>query len=342
MRRFGVCYFSLLLVAIGCGTEPIGSITDVPGEAAASSDGESSGDESLNGQAGSDASVVDGTSVDAGSSDPSSNASTESGVCAGGYCYIAPGSFLMGSPASELGRKQDEAQRAVELTYGLYVAEYEVTQGAWAQLADSREDWNPTPAHFSECGSDCPIESINWWEALHYLNAMSEEAGLTPCYVFSTCNDARVGDGRVCGAVALQDERGNIVDDAMACDGYRLPTEAEWEYAYRAGTSTALYNGELSQATCGFDPTLDAIAWYCGNSDLTTHPVGEKLPNDWGLYDMAGNVFEWCWDSYGPFKSLRGGDWHFYAKGGRAAYRFGNSAEAQTPHYGFRAVRTAW
>ena len=174
MRRFSVCYFSVLLVAIGCGTEPIGSVADVPGEAEAPSEASSSDDVSLDGQAGSDASVVDGTSVDAGSSDSSANASTESGVCAGGYCYIAPGSFLMGSPTTELGRKQDEAQRAVELTYGLYVAEYEVTQGAWARLAESRTDWNATPAHFSECGSECPIESINWWEALHYLNALSK------------------------------------------------------------------------------------------------------------------------------------------------------------------------
>ena len=229
MRRFGVCYFSLLLVAIGCGTEPIGAVSDLPSQTTDTADGaEATGDQTFD-SAASDDSAVDGTSVDAGDADSSSNAATESGVCSGGYCYIAPGSFLMGSPANELGRKQDEAQRAVELTYGLYVAEYEVTQGAWARLAASRTDWNAMPAHFAECGLDCPVESINWWEALHYLNALSEDAGLTPCYVFSSCNDALVGDGRTCGAVALQDDRGNIVEDAMYCDGYRLPTEAEWE-----------------------------------------------------------------------------------------------------------------
>jgi len=342
MRRFGVYYFSLTLVMTGCGTEPIGAVAELPSQTPESSnDAEVSGEQSL-GSASSDTTAVGNTSVDDASTDGSSSAAMQSGECAGGYCYISPGSFLMGSPANEIGRKQDETQRAVELTYGLYVAQYEVTQRDWARAARNQADWNAAPAHFSECGLDCPVESINWWEALHFLNALSEKEGLTPCYVFSSCNDQAVGEGRVCGGVAMQDHRGNILEDVVGCDGYRLPTEAEWEYAYRSGTTTALYNGDLTQATCGFDPTLDAIAWYCGNSGLTTHPVGEKLPNDWGLYDMAGNVFEWCWDSYGPFKSLRGGDWHFYAKGGRAAYRFGNSAEAQTPHYGLRAVRTAW
>lgn len=340
MRRCVAFYFSLVVLTAACGTEPIGSVADLPVDSSGDVSRDNN-DESYEGVEG-DASALDGTSVDQASRDASSDAATQSGECAGGYCYVAPGSFTMGSPANEMGRKQDESQRAVEFTYGLFLAEHEVTQRDWALIAQERADWNAMPAHFEECGLDCPVESINWWEALHYLNALSEKEGLTPCYVFSSCNDARVGEGRVCGAVALQDDRGQIVDDAMACDGYRLPTEAEWEYAYRAGTTTALYNGNLTQATCGFDPALDAIAWYCGNSDLTTHPVGEKLPNAWGLYDMAGNVFEWCWDSYGPFKSLRGGDWHFYAKGGRAAYRFGNSAEAQTPHYGFRVVRTAW
>ena len=341
MRRFAVFYFSVCVFALGCGTEPIGNVADLPVSGSGDDSSNVSGDGSFE-SAGSDASTVEGTDVDQSSSESSSNASMQSGDCVGRYCYVAPGTFLMGSPENELGRKQDEAQQAVEFTYGLYVAKHEVTQRDWFRVAEGREDWNATPAHFSECGLDCPIESINWWEALHYLNALSERDDLTPCYVFSSCNDVPVGEGRVCGAVALQDDRGHIIEDVTACDGYRLPTESEWEYAYRANTTTALYNGSLTQATCGMDPALDAIAWYCGNSDLSTHEVGQKLPNAWGLYDMAGNVFEWCWDNYGPFKSLRGGDWHFYAKGGRAAYRFGNSAEARTPHYGFRAVRTAW
>ena len=327
-----------IVMCASCGTEPIGVLSDASTDST-SDDTEASAVDL--GEAGSDSEAVDGPSVDGGELGADSSNATFSPDCIGDLCFVPKGQFLMGSPEDEAGRKRDEAQTAVELTQGFFIGRFEVTQADWADVASGRDDWNSQPAHFEECGSDCPVESINWWETLHYLNARSEKEGLQPCYVISSCDEVRVGDGRTCGAVAVQNAEAVLVESPYECEGYRLPTEAEWEYAYRAGSMTAFYNGDISQTTCGYDAVLDSIGWYCGNSDLTTHPVGEKLPNALGLFDMAGNVFEWCWDDYGPFKSLRGGDWHFYAKGGRAAYRFGNSSDSRTPHYGFRVVRTA-
>jgi formylglycine-generating enzyme required for sulfatase activity len=118
---------------------------------------------------------------------------------------------------------------------------------------------------------------------------------LPPCYAFEGCT-GEVGQGMVCEKALA------VGGDLYACPGYRLPTEAEWEYAARAGTTTAFYNGDITplsnQFVCGPDPNLEQIAWYCGNAgaDSSTRVGGLKPPNAWGLYDVLGNVTEWVND----------------------------------------------
>jgi len=220
--------------------------------------------------------------------------------CSGGWCTIPAGCFKMGSApnatcAKELAElppdviKGKETQHEVALTRSFEMMEAEVTQAELSALMG----YNPaknlgitgTPS------TQMPAEYVSWHEAAAYANARSAQKGLRPCYDcaksgrFVTCEPA--GDYRGAGTVD--------------CPGYRLPTEAEWEYAYRAGTQTDLYNGNLigqaQQTYCNSPSTLlDAIGW-CGTNSGGHHHLGKgKAPNGWGLYDMAGNVFEWCHD----------------------------------------------
>jgi formylglycine-generating enzyme required for sulfatase activity len=234
-----------------------------------------------------------------------------------GYVRIEAGSFEMGSPESESGRAPDELQHTVQLTRAYWLKETPVTQGEWVALMERN------PSNFQTCGADCPVERVSWRDAVTYLNKLSLKEGLEPCYE----------DGRFVG------DRFKGLD----CTGYRLPTEAEWEHAARAGTDTRRY-GELTD-----------IAWYVWNSGGTPHPVAKKQKNAWGLYDMLGNVWEWCQDWYGPYDAtatdpmgppegiyrvFRGGSWLSDEWFARAANRYWSPPGLGFARIGLRPART--
>ena len=281
------------------------------------------------------------------------------GVCGGdgsscgpeGFVLIEAGTFTMGSPESELGRepnRTNETQHQVTLTNDFFMSDHEVTQAEWQALIGN----NPSQKNNGTCPT-CPVEFVNWWEALHYANALSEFDGLTACYVLSGCNGNEVGADKECTGVTLQDGSGNTVTTPYECEGYRLPTEAEWEYAARAGTTTAFYNGSYSGTSV--DPNADAIAWYSANAGGTTQPVKGKTQNAWGLYDMSGNVWEWVWDWYADYSGditnptgPSSGNWRVKRSGGwdhgvtyvRVAARSYNGAGHRINWMGFRLART--
>lgn len=155
-----------------------------------------------------------------------------------------------------------------------FLAKFPVTQDLYFTILGE------SPSAFT--GDNRPVETVTWKDAATFCNKLSELAGFTACYYFNS------------------DEDGIIFD--LNADGFRLPTEAEWQYACQAGTNKIRF-GEL-----------DEIAWYKGNSSSETQPVGRKKPNEWGLYDMLGNVWEWCSDvydekAYGPYRIFRGAGW---------------------------------
>ena len=295
-----------------------------------------------------------------------------------GFAYIPPGTFCMGSPGgggsaecpdgtAESARITSEGPlHEVTLTRGFFLQETEVTQRQWlAQFPD----WNPS--YHPECGLDCPAEGVNWWEAVAYVNALSLSEGLEPCYTLQGC-DAQPGTRIDCTGSTVSDP--DASGNPYLCEGYRLPMEAEWEYAYRAGTRTAFQNGGITATGCVSDPNLDAIGWYCGNSEVTydncfdssrwggpvcsgTQEVGERLANDWGLHDMSGNVWEWVWDQYqsdyyssspledplggtGSLSVVRGGSFGGSAQDCRAANRVGEGTGRRTNIIGFRPARS--
>ncbi|GAB1692152.1 formylglycine-generating enzyme family protein [Krasilnikovia sp. M28-CT-15] len=158
-----------------------------------------------------------------------------------------------------------------------------------------------------------PVESVSWWDAVRFCNALSIVEGRTPAYRWGQAADE--------------------VDWDVAADGYRLPAEAEWEHACRAGTTGPRYG------------PLDDIAWYRGNSQERRHAVGGKLPNAFGLYDMLGNVWDWCWDRYDPavygdYRVLRGGGWFDEHWSCRASVRRRSHPDLAIDDVGFRVARS--
>jgi formylglycine-generating enzyme required for sulfatase activity len=233
------------------------------------------------------------------------------------FVAIAGGSFQMGSPSSEKGRSSDETQHRVRLSKSFLMSTTEVTQGQWQAVMGSN------PSGFSSCGADCPVENVSWFDAVKFANALSKKEGLRAAYRLS----------------------GKSVSWNKTATGYRLPTEAEWEYAARGGEEY-VYSGSN---------TLSAVGWSNENSGSKTHKVAGKRANAWGLYDMSGNVYEWCWDWYGKdlrsstdpvgaqsgdYRVGRGGSWFSKPAGARVADRDWYTPGYRFYNLGLRLVRT--
>lgn len=222
--------------------------------------------------------------------------------------WVEPGTFLMGSPPDEpLRNKAEGPQMKVTLTQGFWLGKTEVTQAQYEAVTGTN------PSALKTVGQDAPVDRVSWIDAMEFcrtLNAREQAAGRLP--------------------------KGHA---------YTLPTEAQWEYACRAGT-TGSHAGEPN-----------AMAWHDNNSGATTHPVGTKKPNAWGFHDMSGNVLEWCLDWYGDYpggsvadptgpergyyRMARGGSWRTDSRPGRSAARSGGSAARVDYTLGFRLALSA-
>jgi len=223
------------------------------------------------------------------------------------------GTFLMGD-------ESDRPIHRVELTKPFMIAKFPVTQELYGAVTG---DW---PSRFK--GNELPVETITWFDAVRFCNELSKEFNLEQAY-------------RIDGEKVQWNQKSS---------GFRLPTEAEWEYACRAGSTTRFACGDL-------ESSLGTMGWFEENSGGNTHPVGQKEPNAWGLFDMHGNVWEWVWDWHarypdspvrnptgpkggGSYRVIRGGYWYGDARYCRSAIRFGRRPDYRFDSLGFRLSRS--
>ncbi|MDR0569072.1 MAG: formylglycine-generating enzyme family protein [Spirochaetaceae bacterium] len=238
------------------------------------------------------------------------------------FVRIDAGTFIMGSPALEVSRDRDEVQHQA-VVGSFYMGKYEVTQEEYETVMGTN------PSYFKR--PNLPVEQVSWFDAVVYCNTRSVREGLTQAYT-------------------IQEEE--IVWNHNA-DGYRLPTEAEWEYACRAGTTSAYHLGDnITTVQVNYDGNYPYNKAAKGAYREKTTEVGTFTPNAWGLYDMHGNVYEWCWDQYKPYSEsglngsmladavLRGGSWYSEARFLRSANRVRAAHDARSYYIGFRVVRS--
>jgi len=248
-----------------------------------------------------------------------------------GMVAVTCGTFNMGDPSYAT------PVHSVTLS-SYYIGKYEVTQTEWVATMGTN------PSYFTG-DLNRPVEQVSWYDIMVYCNKRSIAESLTPCYTINGSTDPAVW-----GTVPTYY---NTTWDAATCDwtakGYRLPTEAEWEFAARGGNSSNGYTYSGSN-------TIGDVAWYNENSGYTTHAFGTKAPNELGIYDMSGNVWEWNWDWYESYTSsaqtdphgattgtdrvLRGGSCYYFGLSCRVANRINNYPFSDSYGSGFRLART--
>ncbi len=254
--------------------------------------------------------------------------------------FVPGGTFTMGDTRG-VGRSNELPTHDVTLN-SFYLGKYQVTQGDYQDIMDSNPDLG------RRVGNIYPVDNVSWYDAIKYCNLRSMKEGFTPVYSISGSTDP--------------DDWGEVPDpytygwNSAICNwdanGYRLPTEAEWEYAACGATDDPdyLYSGS---------DNIDNVAWHYDNSDGSAQPVGSKVPNGLGIYDMSGNIWEWCWDWYleeyysispshsptgpavGASRMYRGGSWENKDAGCRNAVRNGHSPAFKSSSVGFRVCRSA-
>jgi formylglycine-generating enzyme required for sulfatase activity len=241
--------------------------------------------------------------------------------------YVNGGVFTMGSPVGEPGRSSQEAQRQVTLD-SFYLSRHEITQAQYLEIM------GVNPSHFK--GNSLPVEQVTWFNAVEFCNRLSEGEGLTPAYTIN----------------------GNNVTWNRSANGYRLPTEAEWEYACRSGTQTAFFYGDnITSSHANFNGSRPYNNNARSSYRQITVSAGSFQPNSFGLYDMHGNVAEWCWDWHGEYargeqvnpagaasggyKVFRGGGWNHSADFLRCAHRSALVPSNRGHYLGFRIARNA-
>ena len=275
--------------------------------------------------------------------------------CRDGWCSIPSGCFIKGAPPEEYGTGPIESQVQITLTRPFQIQQHPFTYGEWTALGLDLPDVDSG----YECRNQmCPLAYVNNFEAWLLANLVSERhiPPLPPCYELNGCT-GEMGEGVICKSVKL------TAPTLYECQGFRLPSEYEWEYAARSGTKTPFYSGNFAPdttpakaATCNVEEALESIAWYCANSGEKTHEVGTKIFNQWGLHDVIGNVLEITNDpvrSARPqdpledpggslvdyrFRTARGGDFNSWATILRVA--FGLTVPVDARGVGVRLVRT--
>jgi len=258
------------------------------------------------------------------------------------FVSVCAGSFEMGCTSGQLAATAtcpDDESPAHDVSFvrDLWVASTPITQGQWSTVMGT------SPSAFSDCGEDCPVESMTWWEALAFANELSLLDGLQPCYRLDHCALDASDPAWCLPALPKRDD-----GDLWTCPGYRLLNEAEWEYAARAGSDLPFAGGAVA----------DDVAWHAGNAAGQPQPVASQESNAWGLYDLSGNVWEWTWDRYGSDyysfssdssprgpgaglgRTIRGGSFDSGEEQLRVAARAYFSPSTRSAQVGLRVART--